>query len=93
MNVLRGKISDLLITRVIRFGKNALLKITNTDGTESEVSLTELKKLASTGDTLASGTTAAKIDDPTGGATVDAEARAAINAIIDALETFKVSSN
>jgi hypothetical protein len=34
----------------------------------------------------------AKINDPAGGATVDAEARTAINAIIDVLETFGFSA-
>lgn len=35
----------------------------------------------------------AKVNDPSGGATVDAEARTAINAIIDALEAFGLSAD
>ena len=35
------------------------------------------------------GTQSANIADPSGGATIDAEARTAINAILDVLETFK----
>lgn len=38
------------------------------------------------------GNQSAKIDDPTGGATVDAESRAAINAIIDALENVGITA-
>lgn len=33
----------------------------------------------------------AKINDPSGGATVDAEARTAINTVIDALEALKLT--
>jgi hypothetical protein len=40
--------------------------------------------------TLARGAQASTIADPTGGATTDAEARAAINDIIDALEAFGI---
>ncbi len=35
----------------------------------------------------------AKISDPSGGATVDAEARTAINSIIDALEGVGITAN
>lgn len=49
--------------------------------------------LTTAGDAVASGTQAAKINDPAGGATVDAEARTAINAIIDALEAFGISAS
>lgn len=52
----------------------------------------ELNKLDGAGAVVASGTQAAKINDPTGGATTDAEARTAINAIIDALEAFGISA-
>lgn len=45
------------------------------------------------GNAVASGTQAAKINDPSGGATTDAEARTAINAIIDALEAFGISAS
>jgi hypothetical protein len=52
----------------------------------------ELSKLDGLGAIIASGTQAAKIADPAEGETVDAEARTAINAIIDALETFGISA-
>lgn len=52
----------------------------------------EINKLDGVGATVASGTQAAKINDPSGGATTDAEARTAINAIIDALEAFGISA-
>jgi hypothetical protein len=41
---------------------------------------------------VAMGTQVSKINDPTGGTTVDAEARTAINSIIDALEAYGLSS-
>lgn len=44
------------------------------------------------GSPVAAGTKVAKIADPTGGTTADAEARTAIAAIIDALEAFGISS-
>jgi len=50
----------------------------------------ELNKLAGSGAVVASGTQASHIADPTGGTTVDAEARAAIAAILDALEAFGI---
>lgn len=52
----------------------------------------EINKLDGVGAAVASGTQAAKINDPSGGATTDAEARTAINAIIDALEAFGISA-
>lgn len=45
------------------------------------------------GDSVASGTQVAKIADPAGGATTDAEARTAIGKIIDALEAFGISAS
>ncbi len=39
------------------------------------------------------GSQTAKIDDPAGGGTVDAEARTAINAIIDALENVGITAS
>ena len=39
------------------------------------------------------GTQSVKITDPTGGATIDAEARAAINDIIDALENVGITAS
>lgn len=48
---------------------------------------------ANTGTVVLSGTNrASKISDPSGGATQDAEARTAINAIIDALEAHGIST-
>lgn len=55
-------------------------------------SAAEINKLDGVGAVVASGTQAAKINDPSGGATTDAEARTAINAIIDALEAFGISA-
>lgn len=42
------------------------------------------------GAVVASGTQADAISDPSGGATTDAEARAAINDLIDACEAFGI---
>jgi hypothetical protein len=53
----------------------------------------EINKLVDVGTLVASGTQALKIEDPDGGATVDTEARAAITAIIDALEAFGISAD
>ncbi|HBA35938.1 MAG TPA: hypothetical protein DCZ12_17570, partial [Gammaproteobacteria bacterium] len=39
------KISELSITKRLRFGKNAEMVIENTDGTKSTVSIDELAKL------------------------------------------------
>ena len=50
----------------------------------------ELNKLASAGAVVASGTQAELIADPADGTTADAEARTAINAIIDALQAFGI---
>jgi hypothetical protein len=44
------------------------------------------------GSGAAAGTQAAKINDPSGGVTQDANARTAINSIIDALEAFGISA-
>ena len=54
--------------------------------------VTEVNKLSGAGATLASGTEQAKINDPSGGTTIDAEARTAINLVIDALEVFGITS-
>jgi hypothetical protein len=54
------------------------------------VTTAELNKLDGSGAVVASGTQAAVIADPTGGTTTDAEARTAINAIIDALQAFGI---
>lgn len=50
----------------------------------------EINLLSGAGAAVASGTQASVIADPTGGATTDAEARTAINAIIDALQAFGI---
>jgi len=64
-------------------------------GSETQVTATpaELNKLDGTGAVVASGTQASKINDPSGGATVDTEARTAINSIIDVLEAFNISAS
>lgn len=62
-------------------------------GTAVTSTAAELNKLDGAGAVVASGTQASKINDPSGGATTDAEARTAINAIIDALEAFGISAS
>jgi len=62
-------------------------------GTTVTSTAAELNKLDGAGAAVASGTQASKINDPSGGATQDAEARTAINAIIDALEAFGISAS
>lgn len=57
---------------------------------ELTASVEDLNKLDGSGDVVASGTPVANIEDPTGGSTEDAEARAAIEAILDALEAFGI---
>lgn len=42
MNLLKERISDLFVTRFLRLGKNAEIKVTNANGTESTVDLNEL---------------------------------------------------
>lgn len=50
----------------------------------------EINKLDGAGAVVASGTQAALISDPAGGSTTDAEARTAINALIDACQAFGI---
>ena len=61
------------------------------DGITADVG--ELNKLDGAGAVVASGTAAALIADPTGGAVTDAEARTAIASIIDALQAFGIVLN
>ena len=42
---LKDRVSDLFVTRTLRLGKNASVKVTNANGTESTISLTELASL------------------------------------------------
>lgn len=60
------------------------------NGTQITATAAEINKLAESGTVVASGTQATLIADPTGGTTTDAEARTAINAIIDALQAFGI---
>ena len=57
------------------------------------VAAAEINKLDGVGAVVASGTAHAVITDPTGGTTTDAEARTAINSIIDALQAFGIVAN
>jgi len=59
-------------------------------GTAVTASAAELNKLDDSGAVIASGTQADFIADPTGGDTQDAEARASIAAILDALAAFGI---
>lgn len=61
-------------------------------GTAVTASAAEVNKLAGSGAVVASGTQAANIPAPSGGATQDAEARTAITSIIAALEAFGISA-
>jgi len=93
------RVSDTVKAFYVRDSAGTERKVFDTDGKLYQVgtvitaTATELNKLASAGAVVASGTTAANIVDPTGGTTVDAEARTAITAIIAALEAFKISSS
>lgn len=58
-------------------------------GKSDPVELESLEAITA-GDTIAAGTPVANITDPTGGTTTDAEARAAIGSILDALEAFGI---
>lgn len=66
------------------------LKLGAGAGTSITATAAEINKLASAGAIVASGTQAEVITDPTGGTTTDAEARTAINAIVDALQAFGI---
>lgn len=62
------------------------------DGTEVTPTAAEINKLAGSGAAVASGTQQTAISDPSGGEVTDAEARSAINDIIDALEAFGITA-
>ena len=88
------KINDVAVTSTAA-ELNALDGITASvselnalDGITASVS--ELNRLDGVGAVVASGTQQTLIDDPSSGSTVDAEARTAINAIIDALQAFGI---
>lgn len=66
------------------------LKLGSGAGTSLTATAAEINKLHGAGAAVASGTQAALIADPTSGTTTDAEARTAINAIIDALQAFGI---
>jgi len=73
---------DVLAVADLKLGAGA--------GTSVTATAAEINKLASAGAIVASGTQHALVGDPSGGATQDAEARTAINAIIDALQAFGI---
>ena len=60
------------------------------NGTAVTATAAELNKLDGAGAVVASGSEQSLISDPSGGSTVDDEARAAIDAIIDALQAFGI---
>ncbi|MHB1334514.1 MAG: hypothetical protein ACYCXQ_00970 [Candidatus Humimicrobiaceae bacterium] len=62
-------------------------------GTALTTTAAEINKLAGAGTKVASGTVHAHVADPSGGATNDAEARTAINAILAALEAFGINAS
>ena len=45
LGILKDRVSDLFVTRTLRLGKNASVKVTNANGSESTISLTELASL------------------------------------------------
>lgn len=99
------RFSDLTVTRFLRLGKGALLKITGADGTESTVDLGDLSKLEGVGAVIASGATVANIADASTNHSISspfdsAEVKAAldalggkINSVIAALEEFDISAD
>ena len=104
------RVSDTVKAFYVRDSSGTERKVYDTDGKLYQVgtvitaTATELNKLASAGDVVASGTTAANIADAkvnytTGDLDTEAELIAAfnttngkINALIAALEAFKISS-
>ena len=69
-----------------RQGDGALLL----DGAPLTASADEINKLEGAGETIASGSAVAHIDAPSGGSTIDAEARSTIESILTALEAFGI---
>lgn len=74
------------------FGKNDGTEIARFDESAGTLDITALAVggTAISGAVIANGTQAALIADPAAGATIDAESRTAINAIIDALQAFGI---
>lgn len=80
-------------TEIARFdSSNSALDIKTAylNGVELTATAAELNKLDGAGTTVVSGTQAEVIADPSGGTTTDAEARTAINSIIDVLQAFDI---
>lgn len=99
LNLLDGSVAGTAVaSKALALGANknvdvlaiADLKLGAGAGTSITATAAELNKLAGAGAVVASGTQAAEISDPTGGTTTDAEARAAVNSIIDALQAFGI---
>jgi hypothetical protein len=88
-----GKAVVLGVNKELDQVHTAALYLGSGAGTQITATATEINKLAGSGAIVASGTQASKINDPTGGTTVDTEARTAIGAIIDALEAFGISAS
>ncbi|TFH85268.1 hypothetical protein EQG41_18315 [Billgrantia azerbaijanica] len=100
-----GKQDNLTVTDKLRLPSGARLKLVAADGTETDVTPTELSKLTGAGATIASGTTQSKIADASTAHALnatfsDTEVEAAldalgtkINTVIDALEAFKLASS
>jgi fructosamine-3-kinase len=99
LNLLDGSVAGTAVaSKALALGANknvdvlaiADLKLGAGAGTSLTATAAEINKLHGVGAAIASGTQAALIADPTGGSTTDAEARTAINAIIDALQAFGI---
>lgn len=90
INVLDGVTASTAELNILDGVTSTAAELNILDGVTATAS--EINKLDGVGAAVASGTQAAKINDPSGGATTDAEARTAINAIIDALEAFGISA-
>jgi hypothetical protein len=71
IGLIKDRISNLLITKTLRMGKNATMKVTDSTGAESTVSLTELGALDVTAGTGAASK--AVVLDSSGGVTIPGE--------------------